>query len=66
MLRPYKTSRVVAMALNTSALAEADARRALDAAARETGLPAGDVVRFGAGPVLGALRRALDLERSSP
>jgi uncharacterized NAD-dependent epimerase/dehydratase family protein len=66
MLRPYKTSRVVAMALNTSALAEADARRALDAAARETGLPAGDVVRFGAGPVLGAVRRALDLERSSP
>jgi uncharacterized NAD-dependent epimerase/dehydratase family protein len=55
MMRPYKRSRVVAVALNTSALDDAEARRALVATAETTGLPASDVVRFGAGEILSAL-----------
>jgi len=41
-------ARVVAVALNTVALSDADARAAIEAAARETGLPAADPVREGA------------------
>lgn len=55
MMRPYKRSRVVAIALNTSALDDAEARRAIVDAAETTGLPAGDVVRFGTGRILSAL-----------
>jgi uncharacterized NAD-dependent epimerase/dehydratase family protein len=40
---------VVAVALNTSALDQRAATRAIEAAARETGLPAADPVREGAG-----------------
>jgi uncharacterized NAD-dependent epimerase/dehydratase family protein len=41
-------SKVVAVALNTSLIAdEGEARRVIDATAAETGLPAGDPVRFG-------------------
>jgi uncharacterized NAD-dependent epimerase/dehydratase family protein len=50
-----RPARVAAVALNTRDLDDAAARAALEAAERETGLPAGDVVRFGAGPVLDAL-----------
>jgi uncharacterized NAD-dependent epimerase/dehydratase family protein len=39
---------VVCIALNTRGLAEDDARRALEAAEGESGLPTGDPVRFGA------------------
>jgi uncharacterized NAD-dependent epimerase/dehydratase family protein len=53
-------SRVVAIALNTSLIPdEADARRAIEATARETGLPADDPVRFGADRLWAAIHAAL-------
>ncbi len=52
LARPAK---VVCIALNTRELDEAAARAAVDAAQRETGLPAGDPVRFGAAPLVDAL-----------
>ena len=56
-LRPAK---VAAIALNTSSVSEEEARSAIAAAEEETGLPADDPVRFGAGKLLDAvLRRRL-------
>jgi uncharacterized NAD-dependent epimerase/dehydratase family protein len=56
-LRP---ARVAAIALNTSSVSEEEARSAITAAEEETGLPADDPVRFGAGKLLDAvLRRRL-------
>jgi uncharacterized NAD-dependent epimerase/dehydratase family protein len=52
LMRPWKRSRVAAVALNTSALDEVGARRAIEAAERETGLPATDAVRFGCDAIL--------------
>jgi uncharacterized NAD-dependent epimerase/dehydratase family protein len=46
---------VAGIALNTLGLAEPEARAACEAATRETGLPATDPVRFGAGPLAEAL-----------
>ena len=43
-----RPARVACIALNTRYLDEDEARRAIDAAEEETGLPAGDPVRFGA------------------
>lgn len=54
-LAPIRPGRVVALALNTFDLDEESARRAVDAAARATGRPATDVVRFGAAPIVDAL-----------
>jgi D-glutamate N-acetyltransferase len=53
-------SRVVAIALNTSLIAdEAEARRVIAQTERETGLPAADPVRFGADGLWAAIHAAL-------
>ncbi len=54
---------VAAVALNTRLLDDDAAREAIDAAAAETGLPAADPVRFGAGPLLDAVLAALPPRR---
>jgi uncharacterized NAD-dependent epimerase/dehydratase family protein len=59
---PVRPTRVAAIALNTSDLDEDSARAAIAEAERETGLPADDVVRFGAQRVLQAVLAALDTE----
>jgi uncharacterized NAD-dependent epimerase/dehydratase family protein len=51
-MRPAK---VVAIALNTSAMDEATARAAVKQAEDETGLPATDAVRFGAENIMDAI-----------
>ena len=51
-LRPAK---VACVALNTSELSEEEARGAVAEAEEETGLPADDPVRFGAGKLLDAV-----------
>ncbi len=51
---PARPARVAAVALNTRALDEAAARAVIAAAEDETGLPADDPVRFGAGKILAA------------
>ena len=61
LMRPYKRARVAAIALNTSAFATDEAHRELARASEATGLPAGDVVRFGAEPVWSAVRSAIGL-----
>ncbi|MBI3892763.1 MAG: DUF1611 domain-containing protein [Candidatus Wallbacteria bacterium] len=53
-----RPSKVVAIALNTSSMSDEDAFAAVDFAARETGLPATDPVRFGAEPLFNVIDRA--------
>jgi uncharacterized NAD-dependent epimerase/dehydratase family protein len=53
-----RPAKVAAIALNTSPVREAEARAAVAAAAEETGLPADDPVRFGAGKLLEAVLNA--------
>ncbi|HEU5477622.1 MAG TPA: DUF1611 domain-containing protein [Gaiellaceae bacterium] len=55
---PARPARVAAVALNTRALAEEDARAAVEAAEEETGLPADDPVRFGAAKLVDAVLAA--------
>ena len=57
--RPVRPARVAAIALNTSTLDDDAARAAVTGAERATGLPADDVVRFGADRVLDAVLAAL-------
>jgi uncharacterized NAD-dependent epimerase/dehydratase family protein len=52
---------VVGIALNTFDLDETSARRAVEEASRETGLPATDPVRFGAAPLARAVRELLSI-----
>jgi D-glutamate N-acetyltransferase len=52
---PLRPARVACLALNTAHLEEEEARAAIAAAAAETGLPADDPVRFGAGSLLDAI-----------
>ena len=55
MSLPRRQARVVAVALNTAGLDDADAAAAIDDAAAETGLPACDPVRDGADALLDAV-----------
>jgi uncharacterized NAD-dependent epimerase/dehydratase family protein len=52
---PARPARVVAIALNTRRVREEKARQAIAAAEAETGLPADDPVRFGAGKLVDAV-----------
>jgi uncharacterized NAD-dependent epimerase/dehydratase family protein len=53
-----RPAKVVAVALNTSTVSDEEAREAIAAAEEETGLPADDPVRFGAGKLLEAVLTA--------
>jgi uncharacterized NAD-dependent epimerase/dehydratase family protein len=57
-LSPLRHGRVVAVAVNTYDLTPDAARRAVDDAARASGLPTTDPVRFGAGPLADAVLAA--------
>jgi hypothetical protein len=57
---PLRPAHVACLALNTAHLEEEAAVAAIAAAADETGLPADDPVRFGAGPLLDAVVTAID------
>jgi uncharacterized NAD-dependent epimerase/dehydratase family protein len=61
---PLRPARVAGLALNTAGLDEEAAKAAIAAAAAETGLPADDPVRFGAGPLLEAVLAALETQGS--
>jgi uncharacterized NAD-dependent epimerase/dehydratase family protein len=60
MMCPYKRSPVAAVALNTSTLGESEARAAVAQTEDETGLPAADVIRSGAGVILAAVQARLN------
>jgi uncharacterized NAD-dependent epimerase/dehydratase family protein len=57
---PLRPARVACLAINTGHLDEDEGRRAIAEAAEETGLPADDPVRFGAGALLDTLLEALE------
>jgi uncharacterized NAD-dependent epimerase/dehydratase family protein len=59
---PLRPARVACLALNTAHLDEAEGRAAIEAAGEETGLPADDPVRFGAGFLLDAVLQALETQ----
>ena len=58
MALPARPAKVVAVALNTRSMSEDEARAAVEAAEAETGLPADDPVRFGAGRLTEAVLAA--------
>jgi len=59
LLATVKPACVAGIALNTRTLKEADARREIERAQAETGLPADDVVRFGASALYRAISSSL-------
>ena len=56
---PLRPAPVASVALNTGGLDETKARKAIDEAAEETGLPADDPVRFGAAKLLDSVLTTL-------
>lgn len=56
--RPVLPSKVIGIALNTYDLSDADAKKAIADAERETGLPATDPVRYSTKPLVDAVVRA--------
>ena len=56
MAAPIKPAKVIGLALNCFDLSETAAREAVIAAEAETGLPATDVVRFGADKLVDAVQ----------
>ena len=56
-LRPDRSSKVVGLALVTHGLSDTQARDAIQQAQDETGLPATDVWRYGAGVLMDALSK---------
>ena len=56
---PLRPAKVAAVALNTRALDDDEARAAARAVTKETGLPADDPVRFGSARVLDAVLAVL-------
>jgi D-glutamate N-acetyltransferase len=58
MALPARPARVAAVALNTRALGDEEARAAIEAAETDTGLPADDPVRFGAAKLVDAVLAA--------
>ncbi|HEY9870448.1 MAG TPA: DUF1611 domain-containing protein [Candidatus Obscuribacterales bacterium] len=60
-----RPSKVLAIALNTAGMTEKEAREAVSRAEAETGLPASDPVRFGAGKLLQAILRESKLDRAA-
>jgi D-glutamate N-acetyltransferase len=59
MSLPLRPARVACVALNTAFVSEDEARAAIEDAERETGLPADDPVRFGAGKLLDSVLNLL-------
>lgn len=57
MATPIKPAKVIGLALNCYDLSEAAARAAIAAAEAETGLPATDVVRFGADKLIDVIQK---------
>jgi uncharacterized NAD-dependent epimerase/dehydratase family protein len=62
---PLRPARVACVALNTAHLSEVEAQTAIAGAAEETGLAAGDPVRFGAGPLLDAVLATIETQASA-
>src|SRR5205823_11797874 len=56
---PLRPARVACLALNTGGLGDEGARAAIEEAQEETGLPADDPVRFGAGTLLETVLEAI-------
>ena len=57
MAAPIKPAKVIGLALNCFDLSEDEAQAAIKAAEAETGLPATDVVRFGAEKLVDAVQK---------
>jgi uncharacterized NAD-dependent epimerase/dehydratase family protein len=62
---PLRPARVACVALNTEGLDDEAARDSIAAVAEETGLPADDPVRFGAGLLLDAVLAAFEAQASA-